>query len=75
MGVRGEAREIIQNAKSGLSYDPSDHKSLVNSVIKLVQKTESERNSMGKNGKNYYNKNMALDVAIEKYKDVFKKLL
>lgn len=57
--VSGECKNLITNARCGLSSNSSDVRELVNNIIKLNQMSYAELKSMGENGKNYAKENFS----------------
>jgi len=52
LGVAGEAREIVEEAEAGLSFEPENAASLAAVVLKLAGDTGLAR-ALGENGRRY----------------------
>lgn len=55
--ISGEGNEIIKESKCGLVGEAEDHVKLYENVIKLFNMSKEERNTLGNNGKEYFNNN------------------
>ncbi len=74
MGVEGCAAEIVEEAKAGVTCEPENPQDIADNVMKLYHTSEAERAQMGENGKQFYKKNLAMDVGVEKMLTVFKRV-
>lgn len=64
--ISGAGMETINDAKCGLASDAEDFDSLYSNVIKLYNMTKEERNTLGKNGKQYFNENFEREMLLSK---------
>lgn len=71
MGVKGDAAELIEKARAGISCEPENPVSIAATVKKLYHMTASELDNMGNNGMRYYDQNMAFEIGVEKYEKIF----
>lgn len=55
--ISGEGNKIIKESKCGLVGEAEDHVKLYENVIKLFNMSKEERNTLGNNGKGYFNNN------------------
>lgn len=55
--ISGEGNRIIEDSRCGLVCEAEDYVKLYENVIKLFNMSKEERNTLGKNGKEYFNKN------------------
>ena len=55
--ISGEGNRIIKDSKCGLVGEAEDHIKLYENVIRLFNMSEEERNTLGNNGKEYFNNN------------------
>ena len=69
-GVKGEAKEIVDDAKCGYVFNPNDEKQLVYCLLKILSNNEKST-EMGINGYNYVVKNFT----IEKMQDAFERVI
>ncbi|MHC4131439.1 MAG: glycosyltransferase family 4 protein [Planctomycetota bacterium] len=75
MGIRGDARELVEKAKAGLPFEPENPRSLADAVKKFRSMPREQLDQMGDNGKEFYKQNLAFDIAARKYEQVFKSIL
>jgi glycosyltransferase involved in cell wall biosynthesis len=52
LGVDGQARQVLEEAKGGIFIEPENHKALLEEVIHLY-KDSTFRQTLGQNGRNY----------------------
>lgn len=70
LGVRGDAAELIERSQSGLLCEPEDPQSIAEVVLKLQSLSEEERQAMGRNGRTFYERELALTIGVEKIEKV-----
>jgi glycosyltransferase involved in cell wall biosynthesis len=73
-GVKGEAEEIIQDAKCGYVFNPNDEKQLVYFLLKILSDNEKSI-EMGTNGYNYVVKNFTIEKMQEAFERVIKSVV
>jgi glycosyltransferase involved in cell wall biosynthesis len=73
-GVKGEAEEIIQDAKCGYVFNPNDEKQLVYFLLKILSNNEKSI-EMGTNGYNYVVKNFTIEKMQEAFERVIKSVV
>lgn len=71
MAVRGESAEMVRRAQAGLVCEPEDAGSLSRAVRTLFRMPPAERAAMGRNGKEFYEEELAFAVGIKKMSAVF----
>ena len=52
--LSGEGAKIINESNCGFVVDSGDYLGFANSILKLYSKPKSERDELGKNGKQFY---------------------
>ncbi|MBU0743756.1 MAG: glycosyltransferase family 4 protein [Gammaproteobacteria bacterium] len=72
MAVKGDAADLVIQAKAGYCAQPEDPSSIALTVLKMANLTENELMEMGKNGMNFYSKNLSLAVGVNKFIEIFK---
>lgn len=73
-GVKGEAKEIVDDAKCGYVFNPNDEKQLVYCLLKILSNNEKST-EMGINGYNYVVKNFTIEKMQDAYERVIKSVL
>jgi glycosyltransferase involved in cell wall biosynthesis len=71
MGVKGDAADLVTKAKCGLVCEPGNPQSITRAVCKLYAMPKVELNTMGENGKNFYDRELSIDIGARKYEKVF----
>lgn len=66
MGLKGNAVEILESAKGGLTFLPEDSDDLCDKILKLASKSEHQLSEMGKSGKKYYDNNLSIKSSTDK---------
>lgn len=74
MGVEGDAANIVNAAKCGITFEPENVQALVDSVIDLASKTQDELASLGENARKYYIENLSLNSGVNQFAGIFAKL-
>jgi glycosyltransferase involved in cell wall biosynthesis len=71
MAVKGDASEVVRQAGAGLICDPEDPPGLANAMLTMSSMAKTELEEMGSRGREYYVKNLSLDVAFKAFDEVF----
>jgi colanic acid biosynthesis glycosyl transferase WcaI len=66
MGVRGDAANLVEEARAGILFLPESPASLATAVKQMMALSADERDRMGANGAKYYDTRLAFDVGIAK---------
>ena len=66
MGLEGDAKEILENAQAGFTFEPNNPHDLINKIKKMTQLTPEEIIDMGERGKAYYAKNLSISSSVDK---------
>ncbi|MFO7963443.1 MAG: glycosyltransferase family 4 protein [Desulfobacterales bacterium] len=74
MGVQGDASDIVTTACAGITCRPEDPLDIASAVEQLYQMPTAKLGEMGQNGRRFYEKEMALDVGVRKFVDIFQAL-
>ena len=74
MGVKGDARALVEQAKAGLSCEPENPQSIAGAVERLHSMPRENLAAMGRNGRTFYEKELALNVAVDKFERIFKNI-
>jgi colanic acid biosynthesis glycosyl transferase WcaI len=70
VGVRGDATDLVINAKAGFSCIPEDVESIADGVRKFLKMSPQELDQMGENGRKFYQQELALTVGTKKFAEV-----
>ena len=71
MAVKGDASDIIKEAKAGAIAQPDDTESILEAINYLYHSSSSELMQMGENSKKYYIDEMSLKKSCKKFIEVF----
>lgn len=75
MGVRGDASNLVSRADCGFCFEPENSAALVSAVKDLIFLTPAERETLGKNAENFYNKNLSVKVGVNLWVKVFDEVI
>jgi putative colanic acid biosynthesis glycosyltransferase WcaI len=62
MAVRGDAADVIERAGAGLVCEPEDEAALADRILRLYRLSADELEEMGRKGREFYLREMSLDV-------------
>lgn len=68
--ISGEGNRIINDSKCGLVCEAEDYVKLYENVIKLFNMSKEERNTLGENGKEYFNKNFTREKLLNQLQTI-----
>ncbi len=74
VAVKGDAANLVNEARCGLIAEPENPISLADSAVKLESMTKGELQIMGDNGKEYYFRELSVKAGIGKFKKVFEEI-
>ncbi|WP_282064772.1 glycosyltransferase family 4 protein [Vibrio rotiferianus] len=74
MGVNGDAANLILESGGGVVCPPNSPIDLANAIEAIATKTQEERLQMGKNAREFYFSELALDKGVEKFITVFEEV-
>ncbi|NQT74018.1 MAG: glycosyltransferase family 4 protein [Chloroflexi bacterium] len=75
MAVKGDAAEIVTKAKAGLTCIPEDANCIAKIVKIFFKMSCSELNTMGNNGKIFYEQELALRVGVHRFEKIFQSVV
>ena len=67
VAVKGDAANMVNEARCGIIAEPENSKSLANSAIKFESMTKAELEVMGGNGKEYYSQELSVKIGVGKF--------
>jgi colanic acid biosynthesis glycosyl transferase WcaI len=71
MAVGGDADALVHEAQAGISCIPENATSIVEVAQKLSQMPKAELETMGQNGKKYYELHLSMEHGVSKFLEVF----
>ncbi len=71
VAVKGNAADLVQRARAGISCIPEDPQSIAEAVKKMYSMPQEILEELGKNGLKFYNEKLSLRVGLSKLNDVF----
>lgn len=74
MNLDGDAPKLIEKAKAGYALPAGDAKGLAEKILELYNNPDL-RKKLGKNGREYVEKNLSVQVAADKYEEIFKRVI
>ena len=71
MCVLGDAATVIEQSQCGLTALPENAQSIAESAISLATISENKLRQMGERGKDFYLREMSIQVGVKKFCDIF----
>jgi colanic acid biosynthesis glycosyl transferase WcaI len=71
MAVRGDAANLVEQARAGLCCLPEDAESIAAAVERFCEMSREELDTMGENGKSFYATNLCLAAGVNKFESLF----
>jgi colanic acid biosynthesis glycosyl transferase WcaI len=71
--VRGDVAALVQRAKAGIVCEPENAASLAEAVERVLKISPAQRQTMGRNGREYYDGYLSFPVGIRKFVSLFEK--
>ena len=68
---KGDAADLVAEANAGISCEPENPASIAAAVKKMYALSPEERESMGRNGRAYYEKHLAFKVGVQSMASIF----
>ena len=68
--LEGDATKLIRKAGAGIVVEPKNSREFARAILKLY-KNKKQRESLGKNGRRYCQKNFSLNTCVKKYMKLF----
>ena len=75
VGVRGDAADLVINAKAGFSCLPENAESIADGVLKFLKMSRQELDTMGENGKTFYQQELALAVGAKQFAGILESVV
>lgn len=74
MGVCGDASDLVRRANAGIAVTPENAGSIAEGVLHIAKLPVAIRDLMGKNAIEFYEKELSLNVGVEKFQEVFNRV-
>ncbi len=71
MAVRGDAADLVKQAGAGVFAEPDNPESIAEAVRKLAEMTPVDRERIGRAGRAFYERELAIDHAVEQFDSIF----
>jgi colanic acid biosynthesis glycosyl transferase WcaI len=75
MAVRGDAADLVLRAEAGVAVTPENVASIADGVLHVARLPSAERARMGKNAAEFYKRELSLHTGVERFIEVFNKVL
>ncbi len=72
MGVEGDAGVLVRKAGAGLVCRPNDPTSIALAVEKFTKMTEEQRETLGANGRRFYQQRLCFDEGVSRFESLLK---
>jgi glycosyltransferase involved in cell wall biosynthesis len=73
MAVEGDAAGLVEKTGAGLSCEPENPESIASAVTKLATMSSAQLAQMGENGKQFYEREMSFQIAVDKFEILFQR--
>lgn len=70
IGVPGDAASLVHQADAGLSCEPENIDSIAETVLAFYAMPKDEREQMGENGKQFYEKHLSFGIASTRIEEI-----
>ena len=70
IGVPGDAASLVRQAHAGLSCEPENIDSIAETVLTLYAMPKDDRERMGENGKQFYEKHLSFGIASTRIEEI-----
>ena len=74
MAMQGAAADLTVEAGAGVLVEPDKAPALADALRKLARSSDEERESMGRRGRDYLERNLAKDIVINRYEALLKRV-
>jgi len=71
IGVRGDAAELVAEARAGVACPPQDPYGIAEKVCKLQAMSGDQLKAMGENGRRFYERELSLKIATKRFEAIF----
>jgi glycosyltransferase involved in cell wall biosynthesis len=71
MAVRGDAADLVKQAGAGFCCPPEDPGAIAECVERLYKMTRKQREILGKNGREFYQKHLSFHNGVDRFETVF----
>jgi len=75
IGVKGDAADLVMQAKAGLKCEPENPQSIAEAALMLKNMSASELAAMGENGRRFYNEHLSLEIGTRHYEKAFETII
>jgi glycosyltransferase involved in cell wall biosynthesis len=75
MAAKGDAADLINEARAGLVVRPADPLDLARAVRELYLMPHDKRQKMGEQGRSYFLKNLTISASLDKYEALFQDVI
>ncbi len=75
MAVRGDASNLVQQSRGGVTAQPEDSESVANAAEYLANMHHSELYEMGLRAKYYYETNLSIQIGAMHFSNIFRRMI
>ena len=72
MAVRGDAAEIVREARAGIVCEPENPSEMARAMVEMSSMSKGELETMAARGRDYYLKHLSLDIAVKRLDAIFR---
>ena len=74
-GLKGNAAELVEKANAGICFEPDNAQDFHSAVLNMIERLNSSDTFLFAGGSDYYNRNLSIEIAVEKFARLFNKLI
>ena len=74
-GLKGNAAELVVKAKAGICFEPDNPKDFHSAVVCLIESLNLKETHLYNGGRDYYNRNLSIEIAASKFARLFNEFL
>lgn len=71
MAVQGDAADLVTRAGCGIVCPPQDARALADAALRLFQMPATERAMMGQRGRDFYQRELSMNVGVSRFEAIF----
>ncbi|MCX7841297.1 MAG: glycosyltransferase WbuB, partial [Anaerolineae bacterium] len=71
MAVQGDAADLVTRAGGGIVCPPQNARTLASAALRLFQMSPAERAAMGQRGHEFYQRELSMDVGVNRFEAIF----
>lgn len=71
IAVRGDAADLVMQSGAGIKCEPENPQEIAETAKRFLNMTQEDLSEMGRKGRDYYFRELSLEVGVKKYEKIF----